>query len=79
LLKPQLQIKSRKAPKPEGFHEHSSQLDSATFHPLYVYWKNGAVQKTFSVEGDDVSLVNLKKGIANLLQVKLCNSEPWDI
>lgn len=69
LLKPTLQIKSRKAPQPEGFRDHSSHLETATLHPLFVHWKDGQVQKTFSVKYDDTSLVNIKKGIANLLQV----------
>ncbi|ODM98802.1 Microsomal triglyceride transfer protein large subunit [Orchesella cincta] len=68
LIKPKLQIKSRKAPQPEGFWDHTSHLDTTTLHPLYVYWKDGQVQKTFSVKNDDTSLVNIKKGIANLLQ-----------
>ncbi|CAL8121848.1 unnamed protein product [Orchesella dallaii] len=68
LVKPKLQIKSRKAPQPEGFWDHTSHLDTTTLHPLYVYWKDGQVQNTFAVKNDDTSLVNIKKGIANLLQ-----------
>ncbi|CAG7828228.1 unnamed protein product [Allacma fusca] len=69
LSRPQLQIKSRKAPHPDGFRDHTSQLDSASLHPLYVYWKDGIIQKTYSVTNDDISFVNIKKGIANLLQI----------
>lgn len=69
LVNPRLQIKSRRAPQPDGFRDHLSQLESTKHHPLYVHWKNGAIQKTFSITTDDTSLVNIKKGIANLLQI----------
>ena len=68
-MKPQLQIKSRKAPHPDGFRDHTSSLDSVTLHPLYFHMKDGVVQKTYSAVEDSVSLANIKKGIANILQV----------
>ncbi len=69
LVKPHLQIKSAKAPEPGGFRDHSSNLDHAKIQPFFIHWKDGQVQETFSVKNDDVSLVNVKKGIANILQV----------
>ncbi|XP_035709713.1 microsomal triglyceride transfer protein large subunit isoform X2 [Folsomia candida] len=69
LVKPHLQIKSARSPEPEGFRDHSSNLDHAKIHPFFIHWKDGQVQETFSVKSDDVSLVNVKKGIANILQI----------
>jgi hypothetical protein len=69
-----LQIKSAKAPEPGGFRDHSSNLDSSKMNPFFVHWKDGKVFGTYSVQNDDVSLVNIKKGIANILQVNIYTS-----
>ncbi|KAJ8979262.1 hypothetical protein NQ317_012732 [Molorchus minor] len=73
LISPQLNIKSRKAPSPDGFIPHSSRLDSFPNKPFYIAWNAGAISKILLPKGEELSLANLKKGIASLLQVRLLN------
>lgn len=70
MVNPRLQIKSAKSPEPEGFRDHSSELDNAKLQPLFVLLKEGMVQSVHSVKEDDPSLLNVKKGIANILQIQ---------
>ncbi|CAG0914912.1 unnamed protein product [Notodromas monacha] len=65
---PQLFVRSRKAPTPDGFIFHASQLSSLSLHPLYVLWSHGKISSVFYVQTDTPSLVNIKKGIASLFQ-----------
>lgn len=71
LIKPTLHIKSRKAPSPEGFVEHSSQLDDAKNGPFLVFWENGKVNNIYIDPEEQTSIINLKKGTASLFQVIL--------
>ncbi|XP_049803049.1 microsomal triacylglycerol transfer protein isoform X2 [Schistocerca nitens] len=75
LLNPRLHIKSRKAPSPEGFVGHASKLDTTNNSPFYVHWNNGKVEHMFVASGEDLSMVNLKKGIASLFQFQLLDVE----
>lgn len=70
LLTPQLYIKSRKAPEPEGFVEHSSKLDDVPNNPLYVLWQNGEILKIFLSPDETISSANLKRGLASLFQYR---------
>lgn len=70
LVNPKLSIKSRKAPSPEGFVLHSSKLEELKNSPFLVHWKNGLVKSVHINQNEVVSLVNLKKGVASLFQVK---------
>ncbi|KAJ4438443.1 hypothetical protein ANN_14388, partial [Periplaneta americana] len=65
----QLHIKSRKAPEPEGFVVHTSKLESLKNLPYLVHWNTGKIEHVFLAEGEDLSMVNLKKGVASLFQI----------
>ncbi|KAG7189013.1 hypothetical protein KM043_008607 [Ampulex compressa] len=72
---PQLWIKSRRAPEPEGFVEHSSNLDDAVEKPVLVLWRNGEVRTIYLDPTEPVSSANLKRGLASLLQYRLLDDE----
>ncbi|KAJ3658869.1 hypothetical protein Zmor_010585 [Zophobas morio] len=75
LRAPQLFIRSRKAPSPDGFIQHSSKLESFSLKPFYVAWRGGRIEKILLPKGDPKALVNLKKGIASLFQFQLLDGE----
>ncbi|XP_044004601.1 microsomal triglyceride transfer protein large subunit isoform X2 [Aphidius gifuensis] len=68
---PQLWIKSRKAPEPEGFIEHSSKLDDASKKPIYILWNNGVIIKSYLGQEETISSSNLKRGIASIFQYRV--------
>ncbi|XP_039279167.1 microsomal triglyceride transfer protein large subunit-like isoform X2 [Nilaparvata lugens] len=72
---PSLQIKSRKAPSPDGFVTHSSKLDDAVNSVFLVSWHDGRVPAIYVDPKEHVSLINLKKGIASMLQFQLKDGE----
>ncbi|XP_069705721.1 microsomal triacylglycerol transfer protein isoform X2 [Periplaneta americana] len=67
----QLHIKSRKAPEPEGFVVHTSKLESLKNLPYLVHWNTGKIEHVFLAEGEDLSMVNLKKGVASVFQFQI--------
>ncbi|XP_021915479.1 microsomal triglyceride transfer protein large subunit isoform X2 [Zootermopsis nevadensis] len=67
----QLHIKSRKAPEPEGFVVHASKLEALKNLPYLVHWNTGKIEHVFLSEGEDLSVVNLKKGVASLFQFQI--------
>lgn len=69
LESPRLFIMSRKAPYPEGFVEHASNLNTIDNKPFYALWKRGEIEKTYFSQKESQSLVNFKKGIVSLFQV----------
>lgn len=71
LRAPQLHIRSRKAPSPDGFIQHSSKLEEFGLKPFYITWQSGKINKILIPQEDSKSLSNLKKGIASLFQVLL--------
>ncbi|XP_011495879.1 PREDICTED: microsomal triglyceride transfer protein large subunit [Ceratosolen solmsi marchali] len=70
MVSPQLWIKSRKAPKPEGFIEHSSRLVDIPKDPILILWNNGQILNTFAISTESVSSLNLKRGIVSIFQYK---------
>ena len=66
-----MHIKSRKAPEPEGFIVHSSKLEGLKNLPYFVHWNAGKIEHVFVAEGEDLSMVNLKKGVASIFQVSI--------
>ncbi|KAG5874385.1 hypothetical protein JTB14_000685 [Gonioctena quinquepunctata] len=66
---PQLHIRSRKAPSPDGFIPHTSKLDGTENKPFLIVWNNGRVEKILLPKGEALSLLNFKKGIASLFQL----------
>ncbi|KAL7290984.1 hypothetical protein TKK_0015128 [Trichogramma kaykai] len=71
----QLWIKSRKAPKPEGFVEHSSRLTEVPKTPILLLMKAGTVKKVFAQSTETISSLNLKKGLASLFQYHMIDDE----
>lgn len=71
ILSPQLWIKSRKAPEPEGFVEHSSRIVDMPKDPILVLFKKGQIIHTFAVPGESLSSLNFKRGIASAFQYKV--------
>ncbi|XP_012277607.1 microsomal triglyceride transfer protein large subunit [Orussus abietinus] len=72
---PQLWIKSRKAPEPEGFVEHSSRLDEVSKERILVVWKHGEVKAVYLNPLESVSSLNLKRGLASLFQYRTLDEE----
>lgn len=66
---PQLHIRSRKAPSPDGFIQHSSKIESFSLKPYYLLWNAGKIEKVLLPKGQAKALSNLQKGIASLFQV----------
>jgi microsomal triglyceride transfer protein large subunit len=70
-----LHIKSRKAPAPDGFVTHTSQLETLSNKPFLVHWSNGEVKNLYVADDENLSVVNLKRGIASLLQFRTFDVE----
>ncbi|XP_076765695.1 microsomal triacylglycerol transfer protein isoform X1 [Xylocopa sonorina] len=75
LQQPQLWIKSRRAPEPEGFIEHSSRINDLATNPLLMVWRNGEVQSIFLDAKESVSSANMKRGLASVLQYRVFDND----
>ncbi|XP_032666474.1 microsomal triglyceride transfer protein isoform X2 [Odontomachus brunneus] len=75
LSSPQLWIKSRRAPEPEGFVEHSSKVDESAEKPFLVVWRHGDIQAVYMDAAESVSSANLKRGLASLFQYRTLDDE----
>lgn len=75
LLAPQLWIKSRRAPEPEGFVEHSSKIDEVAERPFFVLWRHGDVKAVYMDPDESASSANLKRGLASLFQYRTLDDE----
>ncbi|CAK9819902.1 Microsomal triacylglycerol transfer protein [Anthophora quadrimaculata] len=75
LLQPQLWIKSRRAPEPEGFVEHSSRISTLAKNPWLVVWRNGEVHSIFMDATENISSANLKRGLASLFQYRVFDDD----
>ncbi|KAG5310439.1 MTP protein, partial [Acromyrmex insinuator] len=75
LLSPQLWIKSRRAPEPEGFVEHSSEIEQVAEKPFFVLWRHGDVEAIYMDPAESASSANLKRGLASLFQYRTLDDE----
>lgn len=75
LLSPQLWIKSRRAPEPEGFVEHSSRVAAIAQKPLLVLWKNGEIKSLYMDASESISSANVKRGLASLFQYRVFDND----
>ncbi|XP_011862749.1 PREDICTED: microsomal triglyceride transfer protein large subunit isoform X2 [Vollenhovia emeryi] len=75
LLSPQLWIKSRRAPEPEGFVEHSSKVDEVAERPFFVLWRHGDIEAVYMDPAESASSANLKRGLASLFQYRTLDDE----
>ncbi|XP_033328364.1 microsomal triacylglycerol transfer protein isoform X1 [Megalopta genalis] len=75
LLSPQLWIKSRRAPEPEGFVEHSSKVDTVGDKPVLLLWRHGEIKSIYMDPSETVSSANLKRGLASFFQYRLLDGE----
>lgn len=69
LLYPKLHVKSRKAPSPEGFVEHSSRMESAKNKMFYATWINGKIEHLYVDPDEPLSMINYKRALVSLFQV----------
>lgn len=69
---PQLGVKSRNDGSSDGlgFLQKTSRVNSYKMHPLYLHWSGGNIKKVYHIEEDELSMVNIKKGISSLLQMQ---------
>ncbi|XP_026470483.1 microsomal triglyceride transfer protein large subunit-like [Ctenocephalides felis] len=75
LLYPKLHVKSRKAPAPEGFVEHSSRIESAKNKVFYVTWSNGKIEHMYVDPDEPLSMINFKRGLVSLFQFQLLDGD----
>lgn len=75
LLSPQLWIKSRRAPEPEGFVEHSSKVEQVAENPFFVLWRHGDIQGVYMDPTESTSSANFKRGLASLFQYRTLDDE----
>ncbi|XP_050464692.1 microsomal triacylglycerol transfer protein isoform X3 [Cataglyphis hispanica] len=75
LLSPQLWIKSRRAPEPEGFVEHSSRVEQVAEKPFFVLWRYGDVEAIYIDSTENASSANLKRGLASVFQYRTLDDE----
>lgn len=75
LLSPQLWIKSRRAPEPEGFVEHSSRVEQIAEKPFFVLWRYGDVEAIYIDSTETSSSANLKRGLASIFQYRTLDDE----
>ncbi|CAL4123222.1 unnamed protein product [Meganyctiphanes norvegica] len=72
VAKPQLGVKSRNDGSSDGlgFVQKTSRVNSYSMHPLYLHWSGGSIKKVYHVKDDELSMLNIKKGISSLLQIQ---------
>lgn len=71
VVTPKLFVKARQGPAPEGFAQKSSRIGSYRLQPLFVHWNNGQIGDVFHIEGGELSVINVMKGIASLFQYQV--------
>ncbi|KAG0704324.1 Microsomal triglyceride transfer protein large subunit [Chionoecetes opilio] len=71
VVTPRLSVKSRQGPAPEGFAHKWSRVEGFQLHPLFVHWNNGQIGDVYHVEGGELSVINIMKGIASLFQYQV--------
>lgn len=69
IVTPKLSVKARQGPSPEGFVQKNSRLESYNLHPLFFHWNNGNIGNVYHIEGSELSVLNVMKGISSLFQV----------
>ncbi|GFX88071.1 microsomal triglyceride transfer protein large subunit [Trichonephila clavipes] len=72
LLKPSLLVSSTMH-STEGVNRHWSKLDNLSYPPIYIHWNHGIVKKVY-VLPDSRDMINIKKGIASLFQIRLVDA-----
>ncbi|KAG8184292.1 hypothetical protein JTE90_008977 [Oedothorax gibbosus] len=73
LLKPTLLVSSVMHQN-EGINKHWSKLDNLSYPPIYIHWTAGTVKKVY-VLPDSPDMINIKKGIASLLQFQVADAK----
>ena len=69
VVTPKLSVKARQGPSPDGFVHKSSRVEGFRLQPLFVHWNNGEIGDIYHIEGGELSVINIMKGIASLFQV----------
>lgn len=73
LLKPTLHVSSTMHSS-EGINRHWSKLDNLSYPPIYIHWNEGQVKKVYILP-DSRDMINIKKGLASLLQFRLSDGK----
>ncbi|XP_076051856.1 microsomal triacylglycerol transfer protein, partial [Oratosquilla oratoria] len=68
VTKPELSVRSRQGPDPEGFVGKSSRLQEKRIPSIYLLRAQGRVTALYHTEDHDLGSLNVMKGIASLLQ-----------
>ncbi|XP_068229870.1 microsomal triglyceride transfer protein large subunit isoform X2 [Palaemon carinicauda] len=76
---PKLSVKSRQGPTPEGFVQKQSKLDGYKLHPLYLHWNDGQIGKVYHIDGEELSVLNVMKGISSLFQHQVKNAKQTEL
>lgn len=66
----QLHVRPHGSWSQSEFFAHRSSLDTAKNHQFYAIWKDGQVKKFVSHKNEDTSLVNWKKALVSLFQIR---------
>lgn len=57
------------------FFAHKSLLDTSKNHEFYAIWENGQVEKFISHQNEDIALVNWKKALVSLFQIRTTEND----
>ncbi|XP_045138824.1 microsomal triglyceride transfer protein large subunit-like isoform X1 [Portunus trituberculatus] len=79
VVTPKLSVKARQGPSPEGFVHKSSKVESFPLQPLFVHWNNGEIGDVYHIEGGELSIINVMKGIASLFQYQAKNIKQSEV
>ncbi|KAK3869563.1 hypothetical protein Pcinc_025147 [Petrolisthes cinctipes] len=79
IVTPKLSVKARQGPSPEGFVQKNSRLESYNLHPLFFHWDNGNIGNVYHIEGSELSVLNVMKGISSLFQHQVKNVEQTEV
>lgn len=72
LLKPTLHVSST-IHSTDGINKHWSKLDNLSYPPIYIHWDDGIVKEVYILP-DSPSMINIKKGLSSLFQLRVSNS-----
>ncbi|XP_071534399.1 microsomal triglyceride transfer protein large subunit isoform X1 [Panulirus ornatus] len=79
VVNPKLSVKARQGPSPEGFVHKASRLESYKLHPLFMHWNNGQINNVYHIDGGELSVLNVMKGISSLFQHQVKNVKQTEV
>lgn len=76
---PKLYIQSRGGSGADSFKFHNSKLDEFQDEPYLVLWNKGTIKEIYINTKEELSTLNLKKGVASTFQVLLEGGERTEV